>query len=305
MDIFEKQQRIDSVRGIIKARWVNIALIVALGFTLKIKYFTGEWAQGFEYFKMIIMGVFAFGYNFAYWLYIRRPIEKINDRMLSFIGVCQVVVDQIMYTLIFYFTGTVESISFILYFLTILIASSLYKTKGIILAGLLAIFLHNTLLLAEIEGLIPHITAYKETVWFGNIFMTRGKMIGFAFYMVAAIVFSVLLSSLFRKREKTLREQKDQLSVKTQVLTGLTKELEGAKISLEIKVKARTKALEELAEKLEENVKERTKELQQKIDELERFQELTVGRELKMIELKKEIKKIKEELKKNKGRQQN
>jgi len=41
MDIFEKQQRIDSVKGIIKARWINIALLVAMGFVLKIKYFTG------------------------------------------------------------------------------------------------------------------------------------------------------------------------------------------------------------------------------------------------------------------------
>ena len=44
---------------------------------------------------------------------------------------------------------------------------------------------------------------------------------------------------------------------------------------------------------LEERVKERTKELQQKVEELEKFQKLAVGREIKMIELKEEIKKIK------------
>ena len=46
-------------------------------------------------------------------------------------------------------------------------------------------------------------------------------------------------------------------------------------------------------ESLEEQVKERTKELQEKIDELERFYHLAVGRELKMIELKEEIEKLK------------
>lgn len=69
--------------------------------------------------------------------------------------------------------------------------------------------------------------------------------------------------------------------------------LQEEKTKLTIKVEARTKELKELAEQREEMVKERTKELQKKIDELERFQKLTVARELKMIELKKELKKPK------------
>ena len=67
---------------------------------------------------------------------------------------------------------------------------------------------------------------------------------------------------------------------------------------LEIRTKAKTRELEELAESLEEKVKERTRELQERVRELERFHQITVGRELKLIELKKELKKIKEELEK-------
>lgn len=81
-----------------------------------------------------------------------------------------------------------------------------------------------------------------------------------------------------------------------------TKELEEAKSILEIKVKARTRELEELAKALEDQVKERTKELQEKLHELERFHKLAVGRELKMIQLKEEIKNLKEEIEKYKGR---
>jgi len=73
-----------------------------------------------------------------------------------------------------------------------------------------------------------------------------------------------------------------------------TQELEEERASLEIKVRARTKELEELTQSLEERVKERTKELQERIDELERFHKLTIGRELRMVELKQEIKKLKE-----------
>lgn len=45
-------------------------------------------------------------------------------------------------------------------------------------------------------------------------------------------------------------------------------------------------------ENLEAHVTERTKELQSKIDELERFERLTVGREIRMTELKQQIEKM-------------
>ncbi len=54
--------------------------------------------------------------------------------------------------------------------------------------------------------------------------------------------------------------------------------------------------LREFQEKLEEKVQERTKELQAKVEELERFHRLTVGRELKMMELKKSLDEAQKEL---------
>jgi len=75
-------------------------------------------------------------------------------------------------------------------------------------------------------------------------------------------------------------------------------ELETTRAVLEIKVRARTQELEERARLLDLEVKKRTEELQQKIKELERFNRLAIGRELRMIQLKKEIKKLKEELQK-------
>jgi HAMP domain-containing protein len=83
-----------------------------------------------------------------------------------------------------------------------------------------------------------------------------------------------------------------------------TEELEEAKTALEIKVAARTKELRDLAESLEEKVKERTKELEKKILELEKFQRLAVGRELRIIELKKEIERLKKELENKKWKKE-
>jgi len=69
---------------------------------------------------------------------------------------------------------------------------------------------------------------------------------------------------------------------------------------LEIQVEARTKELEELSQSLDRKVKQRTKELQERVNQLERFQRLTVGREIRMGELKKEIEKLKKELEEKK-----
>ena len=88
---------------------------------------------------------------------------------------------------------------------------------------------------------------------------------------------------------------------KTSELAKAKKGLEEAKNVLEIKVRARTRELSELNKTLEEKVRERTKELRERVDELNKWFKLTVGRELKIIELKQEIEKLRKEGRGEKG----
>ena len=72
-----------------------------------------------------------------------------------------------------------------------------------------------------------------------------------------------------------------------------TKELQLERGSLEKKVAERTAELTGLKSNLEKTVEERTQNLNTKMLELERMNDLMLGRELKMLELKNEIKKLK------------
>ncbi len=80
-------------------------------------------------------------------------------------------------------------------------------------------------------------------------------------------------------------------------LKDYKKETEETKNILEIKVNARTKELKEVNKRLEEEVRKRTISLERKIKEYEKVNKLMTGRELRMIELKKEMEKQKKIIK--------
>jgi len=110
------------------------------------------------------------------------------------------------------------------------------------------------------------------------------------------------LEKNYTKLKQLNRELNHAYRASEEKVKARTRELEEAKSSLEVKVKARTIELERLKGSLEKQVEERTKEIRQKIDELERIQKVTVGRELRMVGLKKEIKKLEGQLEKKEAK---
>jgi len=151
---------------------------------------------------------------------------------------------------------------------------------GYIIAGLLKYF--NILQYEDLQGLGI------------NPFHSNALVISVMTFMVGAFIYLCFYEDVFSQK---LRGTIELLRNRTSQLIRKERESKDAKTVLEIRVQARTKELRELTESLNEQIKQRTKELQEKIKELEKFQKLAVGRELKMIELKKEIKNLKKSLK--------
>jgi len=161
---------------------------------------------------------------------------------------------------------------------------------SIITAFLMYVGMHN----AE---QVPTIILYSIITVVFTLFFIFITALRFTEHIVYPIKKIIQWTENIRKGNKTERDinliTNDETWDLINYIQDMVLELEEAKTSLEIKVGARTKELKELADGLEDQVKKRTKELQEKIQELEKFQSVVVGRELKMIELKKEIERLK------------
>lgn len=93
-----------------------------------------------------------------------------------------------------------------------------------------------------------------------------------------------------------IKDLGDSFNKMTESIKDYQAQLEQSNDILEEKVAQRTKELAKLNDSLEDKIKERTADLEKNIEELERFHKLTTGRELRMIELKKEIESLKKKL---------
>ena len=79
-------------------------------------------------------------------------------------------------------------------------------------------------------------------------------------------------------------------------LLELQDEIETIRATYGIRVNARTRELNDIVRSLDEQVMERTLELREKVETLEKINRIAIDRELKMIQLKEEITKLKEQV---------
>lgn len=220
----------------------------------------------------------------------------------------------------FFQTGSVFS--------KLLLLAIVFMALPTLIAGLLITFsyqssIHNFLINHEEEVVVD---AGKEFSYeLDDIrleaFLTLIIVIILSFFGVALIARSLVrpIKKLIRGAEHIAKgnfdfqieiSEKDEIGQLTKRFNEMVESLEEKisleeqKDTLEIQVNARTRELKELNEGLEKEVEKRTKELEKKIEEYEKINKLMVGRELKMIELKKELKRKEEKDKENKSEEE-
>lgn len=200
------------------------------------------------------------------------------------------ILDLFFITIIVHYLGGVEWIGAMTYVLTLLFGAGILPRKKSIALGIIAAFFYSSLVSLEYFGIISHHSLFMMGP---GIYQSSSYVVSQLLLVIACFYFIADTSGVFSER---IKEKGKLLIEEREKVTKAYREVEEAKKVLEIQVEARTKELKELTESLDEQVKARTQELQEKIRELEQFNKLAVGRELKMTELKEEIKNLKAQL---------
>jgi methyl-accepting chemotaxis protein len=137
--------------------------------------------------------------------------------------------------------------------------------------------------------------------------------------LLVAVIFSFFLAKIFLKPLEFLKNTAskvaegdlhqrakvnsgDEVGYLASVFNKMLNNIESAQIELkeseeklEKRVQERTLELENLKNDLEKEVDDRTKEMKKQLEEMEKIQSLTIGRELKMAEIKRKIEELKQE----------
>jgi len=277
------------LRSVINILVFFFIIVILLRYALKIPF--SLWFNFWIAFWILCLFIFIF------FIKRQRDASIINKAHFGFF-----VLQILILTIIVHYLGGIESIGVLFCTFFIVYGIFLLPKKYNLLIVLISLSCFFTLACLEYLEILPHYTLFAGGDIFKNPIGTLSRLT----IIIASFFLLFIITSRLSERMRIQTEDltKSQSKLKTLNLelenkVGEFKEvknaLEDAKATLEIKVKARTRELEELAQGLEKEVKQRTKELQNKLQELERFQKFAVGREMKMVELKKEIKRLKEE----------
>jgi len=196
--------------------------------------------------------------------------------------------DLFLLTMVIHFLGGVEFIYYTFYiilgFVFFTRRQAIFLTTwivvlfvGVVSLKYLQIIPDYHFILPREQGLHDFLYVFTTTATYGLSLCFLG-FLSYGFYKMTAKRIGLL-----REAQEMLEKEKGSLEIRVRARAG---ELELERKTLGKKVKERKKELEEERKRLEERA-----------EELERFQKVVAGRELKMEELKKELSQLKKRLK--------
>ncbi|MFH1426109.1 MAG: ATP-binding protein [Candidatus Kerfeldbacteria bacterium] len=204
-----KTKRIHALWGIIIGRWFLIFGLALLGVILKI---AGVTIVSFSLLMLVAMIVIPVIINSAYTLYMLKWSGTMTERRLEILSFLQVFVDQLVFTLIIYFTGGIESVAIVLFFFPVLSATILYSDLKIISLSLFMIFLYTAMIILEYNGVIPHFARYYHDPGFhGNAAITLANTISVDLMLVFTAMFSVFVNRIIHDRELEIVIERDKV----------------------------------------------------------------------------------------------
>lgn len=137
----------------------------------------------------------------------------------------------------------------------------------------------NGLVILEYFGILNHHSMFATFDLYNNFKYVLATLSAFFGLIVSVAITLNFFAGSIREKNNLLKER--------------AKETQEIKDGLEIRVRARKKELGELTKKLDSEAEKKARELKEKFKELQEINQQTIKRELRMLELKKEIKELK------------
>ena len=203
-----KASKIQTLKYIVFSRWFLHLGIVLLGLVQKIIGVANFNPQIF-----LLLGV-SYTFNLSYYLYLRRDHHKITERGLYIISLFQVILDQLLYTVIIYATGGIESLSFLFYFLTIFVAIILFNEIEIIALTALSGFLYMGVIILEYYEIIEHQWRYNmDPGFYQNIAVTVHNSATVVLVIIFTAFFAAFIGRIIRSREEALIAESEKVTL--------------------------------------------------------------------------------------------
>lgn len=205
-----KEKLVHTLRWIIRGRWVIVFGIGIVGILQRYVMNVSSIHLEGEYILAIL--AFAFCYNGIYFLLLRKG-ENRSEWTLRIMALAQILIDQLIFTIIIYLTGGTESLSFIFYFYPILMATVLYRTIGIVVFAVLNSAFYVTVIILENAKMIPYLARYNfDTGIHGNITANISNTLTVVAAILLAAFFSTYISNMIRDREREITIERDKVN---------------------------------------------------------------------------------------------
>jgi hypothetical protein len=206
--------------------------------------------------------------------------------------------DLINLSIVIYFLGGVLWIGFVFYSFHLYINYLIFPRRYSIILTMHVSVLYALVVVSQYFNVYPYEIFFPE--------LSKSRIIQDIPFLVTTGIASISFFWFFGYYAGVFY---NVLQEKIEALQKARQLIEEQKLSLEIRVGARTRELRGERESLQEKVERRTielekerEELTKRVSELEKFHRVAVGRELKMKELKKKIEELNQKLKINKAK---
>lgn len=216
MDLEQKQNLINNIRGIIRGRWI---IIIGAGLLAVIQRPIGVSAIHISIGWVFVFVALIIFFNFLYIWYLKKG-DKRSDFGIRLVALLQVVVDQVVYLIVVYLAGGVESISFFFFIIPILSATVLFSVTGILAAAVFNVIIYVGMIALEYLDYIPHYPRYQfDTGVYHNFPVTVSVVLIVVGTIMLGAAFATFISQLLRSRQAELRVERDKTKLVVESFT--------------------------------------------------------------------------------------